>query len=108
MSQKPIMRQPNLFAEIVGGLFREKFTSGLLFLILVSALAVVQVTHLSRQELIQQDKLLQQRDEYDLQWRYLLVEQEFYAQHARIEDIASKKLQMKRPDSKDEQVVILP
>ncbi|MBE0365020.1 cell division protein FtsL [Pseudoalteromonas ulvae UL12] len=71
-------------------------------------MAVVQVTHLSRQELIQQDKLLQQRDEYDLQWRYLLVEQEFYAQHARIEDIASKKLQMKRPDSKDEQVVILP
>ena len=108
MSQKPIIRQPNLFAEIAGKLFREKFTSGLLFLILLSALAVVQVTHFSRQALMQQDKLLQQRDELDLEWRYLLVEQEFYAQHARIEAIASKNLQMKRPDSKDEQVVMLP
>ncbi|SFD23059.1 cell division protein FtsL [Pseudoalteromonas denitrificans] len=101
-------RQPNLFAEIFKGFFKEKIVFLLLFLIFITALAVVQVTHASRQELILQDQLLQQRDDLDLQWRYLLVEQEFYAQHVRIEEIAKTKLQMKRPQSKDEQVVILP
>jgi len=101
-------RQPNLFAEILKGFFKEKIVCLLLFLIFVSALSVVQVTYASRQELITQDELLQQRDDLDLQWRYLLVEQEFYAQHVRIEEIAKTKLGMKRPQSKDEQVVILP
>ncbi len=108
MSSKKNVRSPNLFVEIAKGLLREKVTMGLLFIIFVTAISVVQVTHASRQELITQDRLLQQRDELDLEWRYLVVEEEFYAQHVRIEDIARTKLQMKRPKSIDEQVVILP
>ncbi len=69
---------------------------------------LVQITHLTRQQLIEQDKLLQQRDELDLEWRYLIVEEEFYSQHARIEEVAISQLDMKRPTSKDEQVVVLP
>ncbi len=107
MSQKEKQRQPNLFAEIVSGIAGHTLTLLLLFLLLVTALAVVQVTHASRQELIKQDALLQQRDELDLQWRYLVVEEEFYSQHARIEDIAKSELGMKRPTSKEEQAIIL-
>jgi cell division protein FtsL len=76
--------------------------------IFASSLSVVQVTHFARQELIEQDQLLQQRDELDLEWRYLLVEEEFYSQHARIEEIAIEQLQMKRSTSQDEQVIVLP
>ncbi|NOU51840.1 cell division protein FtsL [Pseudoalteromonas sp. JBTF-M23] len=104
---KNIDRQPKLFVEIMQGLFANKFTAFLLLLIFITALAVVQVTHLTRQQLIAQDELLQQRDELDLEWRYLLVEEEFYSQHARIEEIAKTQLNMKRPTSKDEQVVVL-
>lgn len=105
---KPLNRQPKLFNEIFIGLLANKLTSFLLLLIFFSALAVVQVTHLTRQQVIQQDKLLQQRDELDLEWRYLLVEEEFYSQHARIEEVAKSQLNMKRPTSKEEQVVVLP
>ena len=105
---KPQSRQPKLFNEIFAGLLAKKLTGFLLICILFSALAVVQVTFLSRQQVIEQDKLLQQRDELDLQWRYLLVEEEFYSQHARIEEVATTQLKMKRPTSKDEQVVVLP
>ncbi|MFC3033053.1 cell division protein FtsL [Pseudoalteromonas fenneropenaei] len=108
MNQKAQLRQPNLFYEILKGLFSNKFIAFLLVLIFTSSLALVQITHFTRQQLIQQDKLLQQRDELDLEWRYLLVEEEFYSQHARIEEVATTQLQMKRPTSKDEQVVVLP
>ncbi|MBQ4833848.1 cell division protein FtsL [Pseudoalteromonas sp. MMG010] len=107
MNKKANYRQPNLFLEVIKGLGANKLTSALLVVIFVSSFAVVQVTHLARAQLIQQDKLLQQRDELDLQWRYLLVEEEFYSQHARIEDIATTQLQMKRPTSQNEQVIIL-
>ncbi|NMM41453.1 cell division protein FtsL [Pseudoalteromonas arctica] len=101
-------RQPNLFLEIIKGLGANKLTSALLVVIFVSSLSVVQVTHFARQELIEQDQLLQERDELDLEWRYLLVEEEFYSQHARIEEIAIEQLQMKRSTSQDEQVIVLP
>ena len=100
-------RQPKLFLEILQGLFANKLTLLLLVLIFATALSVVQVTHLTRQQLITQDELLQQRDELDLEWRYLLVEEEFYSQHARIEEIAKTQLNMKRPTSKEEQVVVV-
>ena len=108
MKPKANHRQPNLFVEVLKGLGANKLTSALLVVIVASSLSVVQVTHYARQELIAQDQLLQERDELDLEWRYLLVEEEFYSQHARIEEIATMQLEMKRPTSQDEQVIILP
>ncbi|KZN51347.1 cell division protein FtsL [Pseudoalteromonas luteoviolacea] len=105
---KPAQRQPQLFLEICQVLLANKLTFLLLVSVFVSALIVVQITHSTRQQLILQDKLLQQRDELDLEWRYLLVEEEFYSQHARIEEIAKTQLKMLRPTSKEEQVIELP
>ena len=108
MNTKANHRQPpNLFFEIIKGLGANKLTLALLVTIFVSGFSVVQVTHLARGQLIEQDKLLQERDELDLEWRYLLVEEEFYSQHARIEEVATSQLKMKRPTSQDEQVIIL-
>ncbi|WP_372762338.1 cell division protein FtsL [Pseudoalteromonas sp.] len=107
MSKKASYRQPNLFFEIIKGLGANKLTSALLVVIFVTSLSVVQVTHLARAQIIEQDVLLQQRDELDLEWRYLVVEEEFYSQHARIEEVAISQLKMKRPTSQDEQVIIL-
>lgn len=107
MSKKASYRQPNLFFEILKGLGANRLTSALLVVIFASSLAVVQTTHLARGQLIQQDQLLQERDELDLEWRYLLVEEEFYSQHARIEEVATSQLKMKRPTSQDERVIIV-
>ena len=108
MKPKANHRQPNLFVEVLKGLGANKLTSALLVVIFASSLSVVQVIHFAHQELIEQDQLLQERDELDLEWRYLIVEEEFYSQHARIEEIATMQLEMKRPTSQDEQVIILP
>ena len=108
MSNKANHRQPpNLFFEIIKGLGINKLTLALLVVIFVSSLTVVQITHLARGQLIEQDMLLQERDELDLEWRYLLVEEELYSQHARIEEVAITQLKMKRPTSQDEQVIVL-
>ena len=107
MSKKASYRQPNLFFEILKGLGGNKLTSALLVVIFASSFAVVQTTHLARGQLIQQDQLLQERDELDLEWRYLLVEEEFYSQHVRIEEVATSQLKMKRPTRQDEQVIIV-
>ena len=108
MATKSTVRQPNLFIEIVAGIFKEKITLLLLVLIFITAITVIMVTDASRAEVIKHDQLLQQKDELDLGWGYLVVESEFYAQHARVEDVAKKKLNMKRPERKDEKLVILP
>ncbi|ESP95286.1 MULTISPECIES: cell division protein FtsL [Pseudoalteromonas] len=105
---KPVQRQPQLFLEICQVLLANKLTFLLLVSVFISSLVVVQITHSTRQQLILQDQLLQQRDELDLEWRYLLVEEEFYSQHARIEEIAKTQLKMLRPTSKEEQVIELP
>jgi len=107
MKTKAQYREPNLFFEIMKGLGANKLTSALLVVVFVSCLGVVQVTYLAREQLIEQDSLLQERDDLDLQWRYLLVEEEFYSQHVRIEEVATSQLKMKRPTSQDEQVIIV-
>lgn len=81
---------------------------GLLFLNVATAFAVVHWAQLNRQMVIQQDVLLQQRDDIDLRWRHLLLEQRALAEHSRVEQIAREKLGMSRPSTEEEVVVTLP
>lgn len=80
----------------------------LLILCIGSALAVVEFTHMNRQLTISQDKLLQQRDALEMEWRNLLVEQRALSEHSRVEEIAQKQLQMVRPTGEQDIVVDQP
>ncbi|GAA0293326.1 cell division protein FtsL [Psychrosphaera haliotis] len=93
---------------ILSDLSKHKLTVGLLLLNVVAALAVVHWAQLNRQMVIQQDVLLQQRDDIDLRWRHLLLEQRALAEHSRVENIARERLEMDRPTSEQEVVVTLP
>lgn len=83
-------------------------TVGLLLLNVVAATAVVHWAQLNRQMVIQQDVLLQQRDDIDVHWRHLLLEQRALAEHSRVEQIARERLNMSRPTTDEEVVVTLP
>jgi len=79
----------------------------LLMLVGVSAFYVIYFTHLHRQTTSNFENLLVERDELDIEWRNLLLEQNSLAEHSAIESKAAKKLNMKRPDAKSEVIIIL-
>ncbi|WP_231579404.1 cell division protein FtsL [Photobacterium iliopiscarium] len=94
-------------ASLIG---RDLVTVGLVplilaFTILISALSVVYVTHESRQLIAKQEKLLMQRETYDVEWRNQILEENSLAEHSRIERLAETELKMQRP-SVDNEIVI--
>lgn len=97
-----------LLTAILKDISKYKLTAGLLLLNVLTAFAVVHWAQLNRQMVIQQDVLLQQRDEIDLRWRHLLLEQRALAEHSRVERLARERLGMARPSTDEEVVVTLP
>jgi cell division protein FtsL len=79
----------------------------LLFLVVVSAFSVVYYTHVNRQTTSELEQLYTQRDELDIEWRNLLLEQNSLAEHSAIESRAKKMLDMKRPDADSEIIINL-
>lgn len=85
-----------------------KWQALLLLACVVSALMVVHFAHLNRQATIEQDALYQQRDQLDIEWRNLLLEQRALAEHSRVEDIARNRLNMVRPSGERDVTVAVP
>ena len=90
---------------IVQDIANHKLVLVMLVLRIGSALAVVEFTHLNRQLTINQDKLFQQRDALEMEWRNLLVEQRALSEHSRVEELAQQQLQMVRPLGQQDIVV---
>lgn len=93
---------------ILKDIANHKLVIFLLVICIGSALAVVEFTHMNRQLTISQDKLFQQRDALEMEWRNLLVEQRALSEHSRVEEIAQKQLQMVRPTGEQDIVVDQP
>lgn len=106
-ANKTSTRQPNLAFEILNDFITHKWVILLLLVNVASALMVVQFAHLNRLAFIEQDKLFQQRDELDLEWRHNLLEQRTLAEHSRVEAIVGQQLGLFRPTLADEVVVRL-
>ncbi len=79
-----------------------------LMLIFVSAMAVVFTTHHTRAAISEKDQALVERERLDDEWRNLLLEETALAEHSRVQAVAKKELDMKRPDSDKEVVIDLP
>jgi cell division protein FtsL len=62
--------------------------------VFVSAIGVVYSIHQSRKLFVQLQSLQAQRDEMDVEWGRLQLEQSTWATDARIEELASSKLDM--------------
>ena len=100
-------KKTNLAKEIFNDLWRHKWVMALFLLNVVTALFIVHFAHMNRLAFIEQDRLLQERDELDIQWRHYLLEQRTLAEHSRVEAIVKEKLGLYRPLAKDEVVVNL-
>ena len=63
----------------------------------LSAVALVYTKHESRKLFVQLETLTRERDELNIEWGQLQIEQSTWATHARIEQVATKDLTLVRP-----------
>ncbi len=66
---------------------------------------LIIMSHEQRRLYAELEKLQQQRDELDIEWRRLRLEQRVLAEHSRLEKLARTKLDMKALDLKSERIV---
>ncbi|MDO6540481.1 cell division protein FtsL [Alteromonas stellipolaris] len=97
----------SLLLIIVSDLTRNKLRVLLYLAVLLSGMAVILGSHQNRQQVIALEDLMQQKDELDVEWRNLVLEQRALTEHNRIETLVEKQLDMYRPTADDEMVVRL-
>ncbi|QBG36776.1 cell division protein FtsL [Litorilituus sediminis] len=102
------VRRAALVFDIWQDIVRYSFSYILLILVVISAFSVIYYTHVNRQTTSELEVLLSQKDELNIEWRNLLLEQNSLAEHSEIESKAKRLLNMKRPDSKSEVIISLP
>ena len=95
----------SLFSFIFADLARHPVRVLLFLAVLVSAGAVILSAHHNRQMAIALEKLMQQQDQLDVEWRHLVLEQSALTEHNRIETLVEKNLNMHRPTASEEVVV---
>jgi len=65
----------------------------------LSAIALIYTKHESRKLFVELEGLTHERDGLNIEWGQLQIEQSTWAQHARIEQVASKELSLVRPET---------
>ncbi len=73
----------------------------LLIITFVSAVSVVYVKHYNRKLFVELQQLEKQRDDMEVEWGKLQLEQNTWATHVRIERIAREQMQMITPQNQD-------
>ena len=74
----------------------------------VSALALIYTRHESRKLFVELEQLTAERDELNIEWGQLQIEQSTWATHARIEQVATDDLALVRPTAMEIVVVERP
>ena len=67
----------------------------------LSAMALVYTKHESRRLFVELESLTDERDQLNIEWGQLQIEQSTWATHARIEKVATDDLSLVRPDSSE-------
>jgi len=71
----------------------------------LSAIALVYTKHESRKLFVELESLTDERDELNIEWGQLQIEQSTWATHARIEQVAVDDLSLVRPKSTEIYVI---
>lgn len=66
---------------------------------MMSAIALIYTKHESRKLFVELENLTHERDELNIEWGQLQIEQSTWAQHARIEQVANDELSLVRPET---------
>ncbi|MGI9233633.1 MAG: cell division protein FtsL [Woeseiaceae bacterium] len=67
----------------------------------LSAVAIVYTKHESRKLFVELEALTHERDGLNIEWGQLQIEQSTWAQHARIEQVATEDLSLVRPSASE-------
>ncbi len=101
-------RQPKLTQILAQEAWQSKGLLLLFLAVLISAFAVVYLAHHNRLQTAQREQLRVEREQLDVQWRNLNLEEGALAEHSRVETLSRKRLEMKRAQPFDEKVIELP
>jgi len=71
----------------------------------VTAIALVYTKHESRKLFVELERLSDERDELNIEWGQLQIEQSTWATHARIEQVATRDLKLSRPAPREIYVI---
>ena len=94
---KTKLKPPGAMKAVLYGLFEGQLINFLLvFGILISAFTLIVMSHEQRQLYADLEQLEQSRDELDIEWRQLRLEQRVMAEHSRLEQLARQKLGMQK------------
>ena len=77
----------------------------LVIAVVISAIAVVYTKHESRKYFIELQEVSHERDELNIEWGRLQIEQSTFATHSRVERVATKELALSRPELTDVYVI---
>ncbi|PMR76892.1 cell division protein FtsL [Halomonas endophytica] len=72
---------------------------------LASATAVINATHLTREQYARLQQLERERDQLQTEWGQLLLEESAWSSPARIERLAVDRLEMRLPDVNEVEVI---
>jgi len=95
-------KQLNLSKIIWNDLISHFWLVLLVISVLLSAIGVVYSAHQNRLLIGHWEELREERDKLKLEARHLLLEEMSLAEHSRIEQLATHKLDMKRPATEKE------
>ena len=86
---------------------RQPFLLTMVFAVVcvVSAIALIYTKHESRKLFVELEQLTTERDELNIEWGQLQIEQSTWATHARIEQVATEELSLVRPKSTEIYVI---
>ena len=71
----------------------------------LSGMALVYTKHEARKLFVELEGLTHERDELNIEWGQLQIEQSTWAQHARIEQVATSRLKLSRPVTQEIYVI---
>jgi cell division protein FtsL len=74
----------------------------------LSSMALVYTKHESRKLFVELEVLTHERDELNIEWGQLQIEQSTWATHARIERVATEDLALERPETSEIYVIERP
>jgi cell division protein FtsL len=80
-------------------------TAALWLAVLASSLGVVDAKHEARNRFNELQRLTHERDELDIEWGQLQLEQSTWATHGRVESVARDDLHMVIPQATDLRIV---
>lgn len=93
IGQKTSTRQPFLLTMVFA------------LICVMSSIAIIYTKHEARKLFVELEALTTERDELNIEWGQLQIEQSTWATHARIEQVATRELSLVRPKSTEMYVV---